>query len=160
MFRFDVKSVDVIELAIIGFARNRQAPILGRLILSGDQPLNGGITCNAAAMRVGQCNGRCQFAGFLDPVQTGQFAIAIKGIASRRACRLRIISTPRQDRRDTGTDRTLANHARAVSPYQRRVTDFYTTNISNGIKCPWRAWKMNSESTKAFFTGRCLVPIG
>jgi hypothetical protein len=80
-----MKAVDVVQVAIIGFGRDRQAPVLTSADIVLHHPLERGIARGAAGCGVGDGDRRLQFACFLDPQGAGHFAIAVERMIAGKA---------------------------------------------------------------------------
>ena len=78
-----VKAVDVVEVAVIGLGRDRQAPGLPGADGTGDEPADGRVAGDTAGMSVGDGDRRLQLAGFLDPCDARHLSIAVQRVVRR-----------------------------------------------------------------------------
>ena len=76
MMGFDVKAIDVVQGAVIGFAGNGQGPTAYAQVLN--HPLDRGISTGTQRVRIGDGNGAIATTGFFYPVAACEFPIAIQ----------------------------------------------------------------------------------
>ena len=111
VFRFHVKTIDIIEPAVPGFGDDRQTPPVagrvGRAVFNS--PCNDSVTRDTNAMRVRNHDWSFQKPAFVYPRGARHFAVAIQAeIAGVNRVVERIVST-RNDCGNAGAHRALAN---------------------------------------------------
>jgi hypothetical protein len=124
-----------------------------------DAPLDGSVTHNADAVRVGNQDGTNEKAGFFNPGCAGHFTVAVlREPAGENGIADGIIST-RQNGCDAGADRAFADSKLSIAGNQRGVADQNTRDIGDGIKRTGRAVKRDSEVARAEFGGRFFLSV-
>ena len=145
VLRRHVESVDVVQVAVIGLGRNRQAPVLPRADAAPDQPADGRIAGDAAGVRIGDGDGRLQLARFLDPHHAGHLAIAVEGVISGRTGHMRLCLAARQDGGDTGAHRPVPHPQGPLARDQRHLPHLDTRHVGNGVPPPRCSGKWQSK---------------
>src|SRR6185503_1931464 len=147
VLRLDVKAVDVVEVAVVGFRDDRQQPRL-RVLLALDRPLDRRVADDADAVRVGDEDRPLEKPGLFDPGRAGHLAVAVHREPAGEHLILRRLAA-RQDGGDAGTNRPAPDLQRPVAGDERGDADLDAGNVGNRVERPRRAVKRDAEIARA-----------
>ena len=153
MFIAQLKAVDVVEIAVVGFAGHWQRPLF-EIAAARHQPFDGGVPGEPAGMRIGDANGALAAPALLHPVAAAEFAIAVEAEIAGKNRRPRAIATARQDGGDAGADGALADHSRPVAGNERAVAHFNARHVGDGVELAGPPGERNAKGSGAEFAGR------
>src|ERR1700733_9834643 len=110
-----------------------------------------GISNDANAVRIRECDRTFEKAGFFDPRCSRHFAVSVQ-TEPAGVDRIPIIFASRKDRRNSRAHRTFAHFECAIAGDQSRAADFNTFYIGDAIEPARRSIEGHAESSRTYWT--------
>ena len=156
VLRLNVKSIDIVQVAVPGFGHHGQGPpvallVRGRVLYP---PSNHGIARHANAVRIGDDYWTFKKSQVVQGCGASHLAIAVQRepTAEYRICK---ILPPRQDYANAGPYWTRSNFQPAFPGNQGRVTHLHSLDVRDGVERPRRTVERNAKlSSSRFRQGR------
>ena len=160
--RFHVKSVYVVERAVVGFGDHGQRPPVAALVGSAvlHTPLDHGIAHDSHTVGVCDHDGTFEKAGLLHPGGAGHLTVAVKGGPAGENGIAEALVAAREDGGDSRADGALADDQLAGAGYQRGKSDFDARDVSDGVEGPRSAVEWDAEIAGTRLGGRCCEGDG
>jgi hypothetical protein len=130
----DVEAIDVVQDAVVGLADDRQGPELVVHRVGAHRVDQQRIVNDPDRMRVRDRDRARQEAGFADPLEAGQLAVAVEAVAAGEDGLDEGVAVVRDDHGHARPDRPFADDARPLPPDQRRVPNAHAGHVRDGVE--------------------------
>ncbi len=139
VLRVHVLPADVVQVAVPGLPHVRHAPVELARPAGLDLAPHQGVADHSDAVRVGQGDGRHQEAALADPLEAGELAVAVQGVAAGEERLLADLALVRHDHRHAGAHRPLADDKGPVALDERDGTDAHAGDVGDRVERAGRA---------------------
>ena len=129
-----MKAVDVVEQPVPRLADHGQGPVRRPEGQHPDGVADDPVADDPDRMGVRDPDRAREMAGFADPLETGQLAIAIEGVAAGEDRLGPRVAVVRDDHRDAGPDGTGPDGEWPVAADDRGMTDTDTRDIGDRVE--------------------------
>jgi hypothetical protein len=128
-----VEAVLVVEQAVRGLADDRQGPRRPGRPWSIDHLGHQRVAHHPDAVRVGEGDGRGQHPRLADPLEPGHLAVAVEAVAAGEHRLVHVGWSARDDHRDAGPDRPVADHQWTLAFDEGGVADTDAWHVGDGV---------------------------